>query len=168
MMVAEANNSGRALSDLLHGLAAVEPSAERDIAGLALDSKHVRRGDLFLACQGARVHGIAYATQAIARGAAAVAYETGPHVDADALVLALEPLQDARVPVIAVERLAQQVGAVADRFFGHPTRDLFVTGVTGTNGKTSCSQFIAQALTALERGAKPARCGCFASCQWWP
>src|SRR5690606_25115219 len=67
----------------------------------------------------------------------------------------LEPLvRGLGVPVLALPRLSEKIGLIADRFYGHPSRDLFIVGVTGTNGKTSCSHFLAQ---ALERSAH--RCG---------
>nr|MDQ2694203.1 UDP-N-acetylmuramoyl-L-alanyl-D-glutamate--2,6-diaminopimelate ligase [Pseudomonadota bacterium] len=50
------------------------------------------------------------------------------------------------LPLLAVDGLSRQVGHIAGRFFGHPSRDLKVVGITGTDGKTSCAHFIAQAL----------------------
>ena len=58
------------------------------------------------------------------------------------------------VPVVAVPALSRKVGLVADRFYGHPSRGLFMIGITGTDGKTSCSHYIAQALDSADR-----RCG---------
>ena len=56
-----------------------------------------------------------------------------------------------QVPLIPVVNLKQKVGVIAERFFDEPSRDLYMVGVTGTNGKTSCSQFLAQALTPDEK-----------------
>jgi UDP-N-acetylmuramoyl-L-alanyl-D-glutamate--2,6-diaminopimelate ligase len=53
-------------------------------------------------------------------------------------------------PLLAAVNLAQQAGLIAERFYGCPSRELFVVGITGTNGKTSCSQFLAQALHSEE------------------
>src|SRR5258706_132848 len=56
-----------------------------------------------------------------------------------------------RVPNLAVADLRSHLGEIASRFFGTPSRDLWLAGVTGTNGKTSCSHWIAQTLTRLGR-----------------
>ncbi len=115
--------------------------ASRDplIRELTLDSRNVRPGDLFLAVPGARVDGREHIADALARGAAAVAYEAD-----GASVL---PLTD--VPLIPVKGLAAQLSDIAGRFYGEPSRLLDLVGVTGTNGKTSVTQLVAQALDRL-------------------
>ncbi|MBD3619853.1 MAG: UDP-N-acetylmuramoyl-L-alanyl-D-glutamate--2,6-diaminopimelate ligase [Chromatiales bacterium] len=135
-----------ALGPLLRGLAEVPGTAARlPVGGLALDSRRVHAGDLFLACAGTRQHGLSHAAQAIERGAVAVAWE---RVRGQAT-----PAAD-RVPFVAVDRLTHKLGVVADRFYGHPSQEMGVMGVTGTDGKTSVTQFLAQ---ALDQGS--ARCG---------
>jgi len=134
------------LGPLLRDLAQVPPAAAAlPVTGLALDSRRVARGDLFLACAGTRQHGLTHAEQAVARGAVAVAWERSRGQ--------AEPSSD-RVPYIAVDRLTHKLGVVADRFYGHPSREMGVMGVTGTDGKTSVTQFLAQALDQPD-----ARCG---------
>lgn len=136
------------LGPLLRGIAEV-PEAVRalPVTGLSLDSRKVQRGDLFFACAGTRQHGLLHATDAIERGAAAVAWErTRKQREA-------APVTDA-VPFIGVDRLSQKIGIVADRFFGQPSREMGVMGVTGTDGKTSVTQFLAQ---VLDQG--DTRCG---------
>ncbi|RMM43286.1 UDP-N-acetylmuramoyl-L-alanyl-D-glutamate--2,6-diaminopimelate ligase [Pseudomonas corrugata] len=109
------------------------------IRELALDSRNVRAGDLFLAVPGARYDGRAHIADALKRGAAAVAYEVE-----GATVL---PITD--VPLIPVKGLAAQLSDIAGRFYGEPSRHLNLIGVTGTNGKTSVTQLVAQALDLL-------------------
>ncbi|WP_434578376.1 UDP-N-acetylmuramoyl-L-alanyl-D-glutamate--2,6-diaminopimelate ligase [Pseudomonas sp. Z5-35] len=109
------------------------------IRELALDSRDVRAGDLFLAVPGARFDGRAHIADALKRGAAAVAYEVN-----GATVL---PITD--VPLIPVKGLAAQLSDIAGRFYGEPSRHLNLIGVTGTNGKTSVTQLVAQALDLL-------------------
>ncbi|SDA87908.1 UDP-N-acetylmuramoylalanyl-D-glutamate--2,6-diaminopimelate ligase [Pseudomonas sp. NFACC15-1] len=109
------------------------------IRELALDSRNVRAGDLFLAVPGARVDGRDHIADALKRGAAAVAYEVR-----GATVL---PITD--VPLIPVKDLAAQLSDIAGRFYGDPSRHLNLVGVTGTNGKTSVTQLVAQALDLL-------------------
>lgn len=120
--------------------------ASRDplIRELTLDSRNVRPGDLFLAVPGAVVDGREHIADALARGAAAVAYE-----EQGATVL---PLTD--VPLIPVKGLIAQLSDIAGRFYGEPSRQLNLIGVTGTNGKTSVTQLVAQALDILGQ-----RCG---------
>ncbi|PWB33778.1 UDP-N-acetylmuramoyl-L-alanyl-D-glutamate--2,6-diaminopimelate ligase [Pseudomonas sp. SDI] len=109
------------------------------IRELTLDSRSVRAGDLFLAVPGAKVDGRDHIADALKRGAAAVAYET-----AGATVL---PITD--VPLIPVKGLIAQLSDIAGRFYGEPSRQLDLVGVTGTNGKTSVTQLVAQALDIL-------------------
>lgn len=116
-----------------------EASRDPLIRELTLDSRNVRPGDLFLAVPGNKVDGRAHIADALKRGAAAVAYE----VDG-ATVL---PMTD--VPLIPVKGLIAQLSDIAGRFYGEPSRLVNLIGVTGTNGKTSITQLVAQALDAL-------------------
>lgn len=126
------------LSELLNGLA--ENVADPDIGGLCLDSRKVRAGDAFIALNGAIQHGIRHAEQAVANGAIAVIYDP---IGAD-----MQAVKALTVPSLAIADLAQKLGKIAAKFYGHPSQALAVIGVTGTNGKTTCSQLIAQALSA--------------------
>lgn len=149
MMAATAMSADHRLSSLLEDLQGVTVKRDIVVSGLALDSRKVQAGDLFLAVAGSRTHGLQHARQAVALGAAAVAWEP---VDGNAGLAETAALLP--VPVVCVPGLGQAVGLVADRFYGHPSRGLFMIGVTGTDGKTSCSHFIAQALDSSDR-----RCG---------
>ncbi|WPO99185.1 UDP-N-acetylmuramoyl-L-alanyl-D-glutamate--2,6-diaminopimelate ligase [Pseudomonas sp. HR96] len=119
------------------------PQAGHDplIRELSLDSRVVRPGDLFLAVPGAVVDGREHIVDALQHGAAAVAYEAE-----GATVL---PFTD--VPLIPVKGLIAQLSDIAGRFYGEPSRMLDLIGVTGTNGKTSVTQLLAQALDQLGR-----------------
>ena len=140
MMAAWKAPAGIRLDELLEGLSDAGDYASRSVSGVTLDSRQVEPGALFLACSGSRGHGLDHLDQALSRGAAAVFYEPHPAYGAPTT-------GSAGVPVIAVPGLAASASLIASRFFGDPSRDLFVVGFTGTNGKTSCSQFLAQALT---------------------
>ncbi|MBI3772960.1 MAG: UDP-N-acetylmuramoyl-L-alanyl-D-glutamate--2,6-diaminopimelate ligase [Gammaproteobacteria bacterium] len=122
------------LSDLLRGLIAASVPVVT-VTGLALDSRQVQRGDVFLALAGVQARGHEFIDSAIENGAVAVLY------DADSGAVNA----GCKVPCIAVAGLAHKVGIIAERFFDEPSRELFMVGVTGTNGKTSCTQFLAQA-----------------------
>ncbi len=131
------------LATLLQGWIAdseLAPLANVQVAGLELDNRQIQRGQVFVALRGTRQHGLQYAAAAVQAGAVAVLYEP----DAEwALQL---PALD--VPWVAVPSLAQVLGGIAARFYQHPSADLFMVGVTGTDGKTSVTHFIAEALQA--------------------
>ncbi|TWC32088.1 UDP-N-acetylmuramoylalanyl-D-glutamate--2,6-diaminopimelate ligase [Pseudomonas sp. SJZ079] len=114
------------------------------IRELTLDSRKVRPGDLFLAVPGGQQDGRLHIADAIARGAAAVAYEAE---GAPSIV-------SGNAELVAIKGLAGQLSAIAGRFYGEPSRGLHLVGITGTNGKTSVSQLLAQALDLLGQ-----RCG---------
>ncbi|MFA5678272.1 MAG: UDP-N-acetylmuramoyl-L-alanyl-D-glutamate--2,6-diaminopimelate ligase [Pseudomonas sp.] len=109
-----------------------------DITGLTMDSRKVQPGNLFLAIPGLHHDGRQHIEQAVAAGAAAVAYEA-----CDGFVCS------AVVPLLPVGHLATQLSAIAGRFHGEPARELKLVGITGTNGKTSVSQMLAQAFNNL-------------------
>ncbi len=134
-------NARMPLRDLLAGV--VEPAAAGDIvvSGLSLDSRRVRPGDAFVALEGGTTHGIEFASSAIAGGAAAILAEASGQ--------ARDPGPVSRVPVLWIADLRHHLGAIAARFFGNPSAALTVIGVTGTNGKTSSVQMLAQALDLL-------------------
>jgi len=128
----------------------LENGQKIEITGLSLDSRAINPGDLFCACAGSEVqienqnincsHGIAYAGQAINKGAVAVLWE--PTDDVCEM-----PKYCQEIPLYKVEGLHQKIGGLAAEFYNDPSRELQVIGVTGTNGKTSVTHFIAQILT---------------------
>ena len=107
---------------------------------LCADSRHVRKGDVFVAFPGAQVDGRCFVANAIANGAQAVLYE---QAGAD--------LYQLDAPAVPVVGLAEMSGEIAHVVYGRPSEKLSLVGVTGTNGKTSVSQWIAQASNALGR-----------------
>lgn len=124
------------LSELLH-----DPSIEQDvlIQGITEDSRRVRRGDLFVALQGGSADGRDFIASAVNRGAVAVLCDA--------------PVSDAAVPVIEIPSLRAGLGEIAGRYYGNPGRQLDVIAVTGTNGKTSFTHLLAQALAAGDMDA---------------
>jgi len=115
-----------------------------------MDSRQVAEGDLFLACAGHRSHGLDFLTEAIEKGASVALAEVTP----DWLPEKINQLSaQSALPVIAVSGLSERVSKIAGRFYGHPSRDFPVIGITGTNGKTSCSQFIANAFSGKRKVA---------------
>lgn len=128
------------LTDLLG--ADVGVRAAVPITGLCLDSSQVQPGELFVALCGYHQHGLRFADEALRRGAAAILYD--PNGDGEALAAALRARQPQ--PVLPLRELSQRLGTLADRFYHQPSARMSVVAVTGTNGKTSCTHFLARAL----------------------
>jgi UDP-N-acetylmuramoyl-L-alanyl-D-glutamate--2,6-diaminopimelate ligase len=105
------------------------------------DSREVRPGDTFVAYPGQSRDGRDYIAQAIANGAASVLWERAG--------FRWDPRW--RVPNLGVQALRHHTGGIASCVYGRPSGRQRVIGVTGTNGKTTCSQWIAQALTRCGR-----------------
>ncbi len=145
MMAAHSAPADIMLSALLAGIADLHSSVDCPIKRITTDSRDVRAGDLFCALTGTRTQGHDFIAHALTAGAAAVLWDKPPGMASlDAAKLAHGMRHS--VPLIAVENLRPQLGVIAARFFGDPSRAIAVFGVTGTNGKTSCTQFIARAL----------------------
>lgn len=117
----------------------VSEYADNSIIGLALDSRDIIKGYVFIALAGSKQHGMAYIDQAINNGACAMIYD--PAGIESTLVE-----DSSQIPMIAINGLAVKLGHIAARFYGNPSELMTVIGITGTNGKTSCSQFLSQIL----------------------
>jgi murE/murF fusion protein len=145
----------RAADDLARWLRQVLPAG----AGLRCDSRRVQAGDAFFAYPGAQQDGRDHIPAALARGAAALVVEAGALGEARCggpqTLVAQEALQAlaassvGAVPVREVTGLKALCGPTASRFHEDPSDALTVIAVTGTNGKTSCTQWIAQGLEHL-------------------
>jgi UDP-N-acetylmuramoyl-L-alanyl-D-glutamate--2,6-diaminopimelate ligase len=107
-------------------------AADIRVRGCAVDSRHCRAGDLFIATRGSRVDGIEFVPQAISAGASAV--------------LADRPLPDCRLPVCLVGDANDACGRLCQALAGNPSRRMKVIGITGTNGKTTTSFLVASIL----------------------
>lgn len=129
------------LSELLARELEIPEGLDVSLTGIELDSRRIEPGDLFFACKGATFDGRAFIEEAIQSGARAVLVEKGEAFN--------ELIVKHNVPVIPIESLSCRLGKIAARFFDHPARELWMMGITGTNGKTSCCQFIAQAFSLL-------------------
>ena len=128
--------SGMMLSDLLIEQWLPAAVADVQVSGLCLDHRRLMKGDLFLAIPGQVHDGRKFIAEAIHMGAAAVVKEQESEED----VIAWQ----GQVPIIPAVNLAQNLGAIGSRFFKDPSARLSLVGVTGTNGKSTCSHLIAQ------------------------
>jgi UDP-N-acetylmuramoyl-L-alanyl-D-glutamate--2,6-diaminopimelate ligase len=113
---------------------------EAAIERLTSDSRRAARGAAFFAWPGAAADGRRHIAQAIASGCGAVLWERDGFAWDEGW----------RVPNAPVKNLKAQAGAIAHAFYGRPSEAMWVCGVTGTNGKTTCSQWIAHVLSSRE------------------
>lgn len=116
------------LAELLEG-AAGSPSPDLEVEGINADSRAIRRGEVFFAVPGTRVHGNEFVAEAVGRGAVAVVSDRAPE-------------HDAGVPVIVVDDVRAAYARAAARQFA-PQPEVAVA-VTGTNGKSSIVSFVRQ------------------------
>jgi UDP-N-acetylmuramoyl-L-alanyl-D-glutamate--2,6-diaminopimelate ligase len=116
------------------------------VQGINLDSRTISSGEVFVALVGAKVDGRQFIAKAIELGAAAIL------VEADKQWHGIDWIGD--VPVIAIEKLAQNVSEIAGCFYSHPSQYCRLIGVTGTNGKTTCTLLIAQLAASLAKQEK--------------
>jgi UDP-N-acetylmuramoyl-L-alanyl-D-glutamate--2,6-diaminopimelate ligase len=127
---------------LFPGLASVPPLEVVDIASHSAD---VVRGGLFLACAGARGHGLRFLDDALRHGPRVVAWEPTAEGDVPAL--------PGGVFGLPVPGLGRHLGEISNRFFANPSSGLSIAGITGTNGKTTVAWLAVQALERLGRRA---------------
>jgi len=109
------------------------------ITGLCHDSRQLKPGDLFFAYPGNQSDGRNFLAEVVVKGAAAVLFESNGS----------SPVAPSSIPFIPIANLYAYLGLIAARFYEHPSHQLAVVGITGTNGKTSCTHFLAQCLQQL-------------------
>lgn len=113
-------------------------SADVEINELVLDSRNVKAGDLFVAVKGHKIDATRFIEQAILAGASAVIADT------DSVDAHLSVEFQHQKPVIHYYNLSANLSEIADKFYDSPSKKLTLVGVTGTNGKTTVSQLLAQ------------------------
>jgi UDP-N-acetylmuramoyl-L-alanyl-D-glutamate--2,6-diaminopimelate ligase len=127
------------LNQLLDGVRIVEPSsANPQVSGLCYDSRRLKAGDCFIAIPGTHTDGHRYVETALRDGAVAAV---------------VERRVGGAWPQVVVEDTRRALALMASRFFGYPSRELTVIGVTGTDGKTTTTTMIQQMLVAAGRPA---------------
>ncbi|MDF3054601.1 MAG: UDP-N-acetylmuramyl peptide synthase [Gammaproteobacteria bacterium] len=138
------------IKKLLNNIVSWPDDHDIEITGLSFDSRLTQVGDLFLAHATSIELHEQYIAQAIKKGAVAILRETQPSLE----TFTIRVVQDRSIPILCVDALASKAGIIAARFYENPSDSLLLIGVTGTNGKTSCCQFIAEILEKTHR-----RCG---------
>jgi UDP-N-acetylmuramoyl-L-alanyl-D-glutamate--2,6-diaminopimelate ligase len=112
----------------------IDTKFDLDVSGLCLNSQQVQPGDVFIALQGEKNHGMDYINQAIDKGCVAVLIDSKD--------------VECNVPTIRIDNLSSHLNTLAHNFYPQATH-VEVIGVTGTNGKTSVAYFISQLLNKL-------------------
>ncbi len=114
------------LKDILHKVSLTASSGDMNIpvANVRFDSRKVGKGDLFVAVKGTQVDGHKYIRTALDQGAAAIVCETK-----------IEALDN--VSIVQTEDSSKALGIIAANYYGNPSKELKLVGVTGTNGKTT-------------------------------
>ena len=121
------------IKHLLSNITTTDHSFE--VAGLSLNSKTLKKGDIFVAIQGEKNHGSEYIDNAIENGCVAVLIEGKEVICA--------------VPTIEIDNLRAKLSTLAENFYTN-AKKVDLIAVTGTNGKTSVSHFISQLLSSLK------------------
>lgn len=142
MNTAQSMSAQMTLALLLEGEVKIPRKLDVVLTGIELDSRKIDAGDLFIACKGANFDGRDYVSEVIAKGAAAVLVEKGDFWQ--------DISTEDNVPIIPIEKLACRLSKIAATFFARPAEHLNLIGITGTNGKTSICQFVAQCFSRLD------------------
>ncbi len=131
------------LKDILYGvsLKQVVGSTDVEVKQLQLDSRKVSAGDCFIAVKGTALDGHAFIDQCIEKGAIAIICEELPAIIKDG------------VTYVKVQHAGRAVGIMATNFFGNPSAQMKVVGVTGTNGKTSVVTLLFRLLRKMGKNA---------------
>jgi UDP-N-acetylmuramoyl-L-alanyl-D-glutamate--2,6-diaminopimelate ligase len=120
-----------------HGLLRTDAPEDdsRAVTGIAYDSRAVRPGEVFVALKGQHADGTAFVRQAVERGAAGIVSEVAG-------------AGETGMPWATVTEARLALAILADAFFGHPSGDMQVVGITGTNGKTTTAYLLASIFEA--------------------
>src|SRR6185437_11478431 len=123
------------LHQLLGALPDAQVRGDQDVEvrGIAFDTRRLQAGEIFVAVPEANGDGSRFIPDALAKGAVAIVTERAP----DGLLPA---------PLVLVARAKPALAKLADAFYGHPSRQLRLIGVTGTDGKTTTCELTAQLL----------------------
>lgn len=134
--------SNKSLAALLANITVLDPESDCAIHGISIDSRLVKPGDLFIAYPGEQADGRNFIPQALKAGAVAILAEENHYT---------WPLLPAGIILVKAKDVKHKMGLIAARFYDNPSRHMNVTGVTGTNGKTSIAYLLSCAFNILEK-----------------
>lgn len=134
----------RNFRELIKGLETFSFIPNLNIMGLSTNSKTINNGDLFIAIKGEKHNGNDHISSAIKNGAVAILSDSKTNIKY-------------KKPVVRVKNIRKAISVVANKFYSTPSKDLFVIGITGTNGKTSVASILSSIL--ITSGKKSAQIG---------
>jgi UDP-N-acetylmuramoyl-L-alanyl-D-glutamate--2,6-diaminopimelate ligase len=138
-------NQGISLKQLLGDYVAINCLPDVPVTGMSLDSRKIESGNIFVALAGQSEHGLAFAELAVSNGAVAVLCDRKFDEYCQQMLSTLMT----RTMCVPIDNLKERLGEIASQFYDEPSKKLSTVGVTGTDGKTSVSHFIAQAFGYL-------------------
>ena len=139
MMSVEKLNYIKSLKHILMDFAEVVSTTE--VTGVAIDSRKVEPGNLFLAYRGTNHNGLDYVNDAIEAGASAIVIDETEIFSIDCH----------SIEIFKVPNLRKNAGLIISKFYGNPSKNIEIVGVTGTNGKTTVSYILAYTMQKLKR-----------------
>jgi UDP-N-acetylmuramoyl-L-alanyl-D-glutamate--2,6-diaminopimelate ligase len=131
------------LSELISEWLTIPTNYDKPISGISLDSRKINPGDLFIALPGTKTNGAEFIINAKKHGAIAALLHSN---NIGEQIFQLHG-KDPDFPIIPIFQLIEKTGKIASKFYGDPSKKMNIIGVTGTSGKTSCTQFIANTLS---------------------
>jgi len=143
-----ANSPGMSLTELLSDFTTRDPVPPIEIHNIASNSTEITGGSAFIALPGINVNGIDYAIDAVKAGAVAVIYDAVDDYCQQRISLLRKQVD---THWIGVDQLERVHGHIVSRFFGDPGHAMTIVGVTGTDGKSSVTHLVTQALTRVGR-----------------
>lgn len=135
-----------ALTELLAEVSTKDPIPALDIQNISSNSRQITAGSVFVALPGINSNGIDYAIDAVKAGAVVVLYDAGDEYSQQRVPLLRKQVD---TQWIGVDQLVQANGFIVSRFFGNPGQAMTIVGVTGTDGKTSVTHLVTQALSKI-------------------
>lgn len=127
------------LDELLKGIDGLKDVPHMEITHLSCDSRTVQPGCLFFALPGTNVDGSRFIAEAVKGGASAIVQE-------------VKEDKSVQIPQIQVSDARLVLAEAASRFYGHPTKDYYLCGITGTNGKTTLTYLLENIWSAKNTG----------------
>ena len=149
MMPAIKQQSKILLSELLDGVAQIKAESDCAVNAVQIDSRLIESGDVFVAFSGVNQHGLSFLPDIVKAGANCVLYAADKADDFQQILNEYKH----KIVQVAVDDIRDTAGVVISKFYNEPSKALDVIGITGTDGKTSVSRFIAQALSVDSKTA---------------
>ncbi len=144
--MANSNIPGMSMSELLSGFTLCDPVPSIQISNITSNSNNVTPNSAFIALPGIKSNGIDYAIDAVKAGAVAVIFDAADEYSQQRVPLLRKQIE---THWIGIDQLEHANGHIVSRFFGDPGHAMTIIGITGTDGKSSVTHLVTQALTRI-------------------